>query len=283
MIFMSEIKVGNNPLTMAHNETLNNDHLEHHGIIGMKWGVRRFQPYPKGYKGDGKFVDKKKKAKRPRTILDASRSVEQGIESAKQQMNNNILITQAHLHDFNQQQLAPMNFGGTNQKKQGKEAKRKQKEMDALTKHIDPETKKRLEGGEFEVEVKTMGDKKYVHYEKKTQSPSGKKYDIGVDSDDIDSKLDFSKYDDFEKNSDKILKDCENAAYDGISDWLKDWAPGKSKAEVIENLNRDTPYVRITPNGDTAEVVYYSPDIDHFPSVEYDFKTKKARPISVDG
>lgn len=241
---MSEIKVGRNPLTMAHNEMVNDDHLEHHGIIGMKWGVRRFQPYPKGYHGDGKFTGT---------------------------MNETALA------------VANQRKRDKEAKKKVKEASKRQKEIDALTSHIDPETKKRLEGGEFEVEVKTVGDKKYVHYEKKTQSPSGKKYDIGVDSDDIDSKLDFSKYDDFEKNSDAILKQCENAAYDGISDWLKDWAPGKSKAEVIENLNRDTPYVRITPNGDTAEIVYYSPDIDHFPSVEYDFKNKKARPISVDG
>src|SRR5699024_2231795 len=40
-----------------------NDELQHYGIKGMKWGVRRFQPYPKGKGPKGRFLGKEFKNK----------------------------------------------------------------------------------------------------------------------------------------------------------------------------------------------------------------------------
>lgn len=30
--------------------------LYHHGVQGQRWGIRRFQPYPKGYHGSGRYM-----------------------------------------------------------------------------------------------------------------------------------------------------------------------------------------------------------------------------------
>lgn len=60
--------------------------LKHFGVLGMHWGIRRFQPYPRGYKGKGKTVGKAKKAEQNRNLPDVKSMSNEELSEGKRRM-----------------------------------------------------------------------------------------------------------------------------------------------------------------------------------------------------
>ena len=65
---------------------VNNNYLAHFGILGMHWGIRRYQPYPKGYKGSGKMVGKAAKAAKKSNMPDVKSMTNDELRELKQRM-----------------------------------------------------------------------------------------------------------------------------------------------------------------------------------------------------
>lgn len=74
--------------------------LQHHGIKGMHWGIRRFQPYPKGHKG-GKEVGEAGKSKREKKKNKVERKIEKAYSKYdKERRTANALYAKGDFNKF---------------------------------------------------------------------------------------------------------------------------------------------------------------------------------------
>lgn len=82
---------------------VNEDYLQHHGILNMHWGIRRFQPYPKGYKGNGKEVGEAAKVKQrtsKKEMRKQKKSLKKSIRETDRQLKGNNKVLKDYEEDY---------------------------------------------------------------------------------------------------------------------------------------------------------------------------------------